>query len=89
MKERELYILTGDQRERELSPRTRVALSAGEKQFETEIDGKTWTQPSFPYQLKCLNWTRERYQALQGDDLKLATSILEAAGLMPLVEESL
>ncbi len=62
------------------------ALSAGEKQFETEIDGKTWTQPSFPYQLKCLNWTRERYQALAGADRELADSILDQAGLCPLVD---
>lgn len=30
------------------------AAAAGQSDFETEIDGKLWTQPVFPYQAKCL-----------------------------------
>lgn len=30
------------------------AAAAGQSDFETEIDGRRWTQPVFPYQAKCL-----------------------------------
>lgn len=65
------------------------ALAAGEKQFETTIDGKPWTQPSFPYQGKCLRWTREEFAALSEADQADARSILEAAGLLPLLDETI
>ncbi|MFT3727263.1 MAG: glutathione S-transferase family protein [Terricaulis sp.] len=42
------------------------AATAGEESFATEIDGRTWTQPTFPYQAKCLGWIWEEYQALAG-----------------------
>jgi hypothetical protein len=63
------------------------ALKAGEKSFETEIDGLTWSQPSFPYQGKCLRWIREKYNQLQGEDLSDAQQILDISGLRPLVDE--
>jgi glutathione S-transferase len=63
------------------------ALKAGEKSFETEIDGLTWSQPSFPYQGKCLRWIREKYNQLQGEDLSDAQQILDVSGLRPLVDE--
>ena len=31
---------------------------------EAEIDGRTWTQPTFPYQVKCLDALRTEFQAL-------------------------
>lgn len=63
------------------------ALQAGEKTFETTIDGLPWTQPSFPYQGKCLLWIRERYNKLEGDDQKVVHNILATAGLLPLVKD--
>ena len=32
------------------------AMQAGEKTWETEIDGSRWTQQTFNYQGKCLQW---------------------------------
>ena len=63
------------------------ALNAGEKSFETEIEGLTWSLPSFPYQGKCRQWIREKYNLLQGEDLGLANHMLDASGLRALVEE--
>lgn len=40
------------------------AVMAGHANFETEIDGRAWTQPTFPYQAKCLKWIREEFAAL-------------------------
>ena len=40
------------------------ALVAGEESWETEIDGRPWTQKTFPYQAKCLGWIQEEYAAL-------------------------
>ena len=36
----------------------------GEATFETQIDGKVWTQDVFPYQAKCLAEIRAAYEAL-------------------------
>ena len=63
------------------------AIAAGEKQFETEIDGKFWQQPSFPYQAKCLRWTREEFGALVDSDRESVSHLLSNVGLMPLIEE--
>ena len=63
------------------------ALAAGEKSFETTIDDKPWTQPSFPYQGKCLRWIREELAGLSEPDQKRAREILDASGLLPLVDE--
>ena len=66
-----------------------AAIVAGEKQFETEIDGRPWVQPSFPYQAKCLRWTREEFGALSESDQQLVRTMLEPAGLLPLVDEAI
>lgn len=54
--------------------------------FKTEIDGSVWVQPSFPYQLKCLRWTRDEYQSLSLSERASARSILETTGLLPLID---
>ena len=56
------------------------AVMAGEKQFETEIDGRAWTQPSFPYQAKCLKWLREGYEALSGNERGAVGALLSGTG---------
>ncbi len=63
------------------------ALSAGEKQFETTIDGRPWAQPSFPYQGKCLRWIREEFGALSAADQETTRGILETSGLVPLLDD--
>lgn len=55
--------------------------------FRTEIDGKAWEQPSFPYQLKCLRWIQEEFRSLSGKDQASANAILEITGLAPLIED--
>ncbi len=56
------------------------AVEAGEKTWETEIDGVLWTQRTFPYQAKCLRWTNERYQALSDTDRQRVDTLLECTG---------
>lgn len=65
------------------------AVAAGQPQFTTQIDGCDWSQPSFPYQLKCLRWTREAFAALTPADQGRARSILACAGLSPLIEAAI
>jgi len=63
------------------------AVVAGEQSFTTEIDGRRWSQSSFPYQLKCLRWTRDEFAALSANDQSSARTILETTGLLPLIDE--
>jgi glutathione S-transferase len=57
------------------------AVQAGEKTWESEIDGSPWTQQSFPYQAKCLQWTNERYRALGADDRARVDALLAGTGV--------
>ena len=65
------------------------AVVAGEQSFGTEIDGRLWRQPSFSYQLKCLRWTRDEFEALSVGEQASARAILEATGLLPLIDEDI
>tara|TARA_R110002094_G_scaffold62886_9_gene73231 strand:+ start:3698 stop:4723 length:1026 start_codon:yes stop_codon:yes gene_type:complete len=56
------------------------AIMAGEKQFETEIDGRAWMQPSFPYQAKCLKWLREGYEGLSGNERGSFDALISGTG---------
>jgi len=56
------------------------ALAAGDKTWETEIDGARWTQQSFPYQLKCLHWIREQYRSLSASDREAVDAVLAGTG---------
>jgi glutathione S-transferase len=44
------------------------AVMAGETSFETEIDGRPWTQPTFKYQAKCLQWLREAHTGMSDNE---------------------
>jgi hypothetical protein len=57
------------------------AVQAGEKNWETQIDGAPWTQQTFPYQAKCLQWTNERYRALSDGDRALVDALLRGTGV--------
>lgn len=58
----------------------RAAMS-GEKTWEDEIDGSPWTQQTFPYQAKCLQWTNERYRALSEEDRERVDALLQGTGV--------
>jgi glutathione S-transferase len=57
------------------------AVKAGEKSWEAEIDCAPWTQQTFPYQAKCLQWTNERYRALNEDDRAQVDALLQGTGV--------
>ncbi len=56
------------------------ALMAGQDQFETQIDGRAWTQPSFKYQGKCLGWLRDDYAALSDNVRGSVDAMLAGSG---------
>lgn len=56
------------------------AVMAGEKTFETEVDGAPWTQPTFKYQAKSLGWIREAYFDLKSKDQDQVDNILKGTG---------
>ena len=62
------------------------AAASGKPEFETVIDGKTWQQPTFPYQAKCLGTLREAAASVPqavGTDLRV---FLSGTGCEPLFE---
>ena len=58
-----------------------LAVQAGEKNWEAEIDGARWTQQTFPYQAKCLQWTNERFRALSEDERAVVDALLHGTGV--------
>lgn len=56
------------------------AVERGAESVETEIDGRKWVQPPFPYQAKCLRWLREAHAALPGDARAGVDSMLAGTG---------
>ena len=56
------------------------ALQAGEKEWQTEIDGARWVQQSFPYQGKCLQWINEQYQSLSNAEQTKVDQVLAGTG---------
>ncbi|MEM1403397.1 MAG: glutathione S-transferase N-terminal domain-containing protein [Pseudomonadota bacterium] len=57
------------------------AFAAGEKNWDCEIDGAPWTQPTFPYQAKTLRWTRDRYEALSEENRHRVDACLAGTGV--------
>ncbi len=58
-----------------------AAARAGEKTWECEIDGAPWTQQTFPYQAKCLQWTNDLYRALSAGDRARVDTLLAGTGV--------
>lgn len=58
-----------------------AAISRGAKDWECEIDGAKWTQPSFSYQAKCLQWTRDAHAALSKTDRARVDTYLAGTGI--------
>ncbi|MDX1734260.1 MAG: glutathione S-transferase N-terminal domain-containing protein [Halioglobus sp.] len=63
------------------------AVEAGDKNWEAEIDGAPWTQQTFPYQAKCLRWTRERYVALDAADRARVDAAIAGTGIETMLVE--
>ncbi|MEG9861349.1 MAG: hypothetical protein V6Z81_02420 [Parvularculales bacterium] len=57
------------------------AVVDGAESWECEIDGAKWTQPTFNYQAKCLNWTREQYAALSDANRARVDTCLAGTGI--------
>lgn len=57
-----------------------AAIEAGAAEVHTEIDGRSWVQPPFPYQAKCLQWLREQAARLDGADRARLHDILAGSG---------
>jgi hypothetical protein len=57
-----------------------AAMEAGDKQMNTTIDDQPWTQPTFPYQAKCLQTLRHSYFALDPADREGVDRVLKGTG---------
>ena len=56
------------------------AIMAGAETFETEIDGRAWTQPVFKYQAKCLGELRSAYQTMSDNNRAAVAAMLAGSG---------
>ena len=57
-----------------------AAIDAGADQMDTTIDGQPWTQPTFPYQAKCLQALRKSYFSLDPADRDSVDTVLKGTG---------
>lgn len=62
------------------------AVANGDETFETEIDGRPWTQPVFKYQAKCLQWLRNDHSAMSDNERGAVDSLLAGTGCETLFE---
>ena len=62
------------------------AIAQGAERVDCEIDGRPWTQKSFPYQAKCLRWLREAYALLDSDSRTRVDRVLDGTGCETLFE---
>ena len=58
-----------------------AAVESGADNWQCEIDGAPWAQPTFPYQAKCLKWTRDAYAALNDADRARVDDYLKGTGI--------
>ncbi|MCZ6460001.1 MAG: glutathione S-transferase [Gammaproteobacteria bacterium] len=58
-----------------------AAVEAGSASVTTQIEGRPWVQEPFPYQAKCLQWLRQQYVKLEGEDRAFIDSLLEGTGI--------
>lgn len=56
------------------------AAMAKEPTFTTQIDGRAWTQPTFPYQARCLQWIGEAFSRLSPADQAVVRAITAGTG---------
>ena len=65
-----------------------AALATGAEAVDTTVEGRTWTQPPFAYQAKCLQSLRSGHGALGGADRILADQIMVKANCSRLFANS-
>ena len=58
-----------------------AAAQRGDKTWDATIDGAPWTQRTFPYQAKCLGWTRDAYAALSADERQRVDRAIAGTGI--------
>lgn len=58
-----------------------AAIESGAENWQCEIDGAPWTQPTFAYQAKCLKWTRDEYAGLSDTDRARVDDYLKGTGI--------
>ena len=56
------------------------AYENGDEVWETNIDGSIWTQKTFPYQVKCLNWIKDEFDKLSANDKKTTLDLIGGSG---------
>jgi hypothetical protein len=61
------------------------ALQAGEKTWHATIDGALWTQQTFAYQGKCLQWINHAFTDLNSSDQSKALELLSGTGCEALI----
>jgi hypothetical protein len=61
------------------------AIAEGRNTFETEIDGRPWSQQAFPYQAKCAQWIRNEYADLSATDRATVDHVLAGTGIEALL----
>jgi hypothetical protein len=57
-----------------------AAIDAGADEVSTEIGGRPWVQKPFPYQARCLQWLRQAYVGLEGEDREQVDELLAGTG---------
>ena len=57
-----------------------------EKTWQATIDDSLWTQQTFPYQVKCLNWINEEFEKLSSSDKEKIGPFLEKNNLEEILE---
>ncbi len=57
-----------------------AAAASGAERFDTEIDGRAWTQPTFHYQAKCLAALRARYAGLEDAARRTVDGLIAGSG---------
>jgi glutathione S-transferase len=57
-----------------------AAIDAGAEEVRTEIGGRPWVQQPFPYQARGLQWLRQAYVSLEGEDRGRVDELLDGTG---------
>ena len=61
------------------------AKEKGEEIWETEIDGSKWSQNTFNYQAKCLQWINAEFFNLSSDDQNRILDLFSGTGCEKLI----
>ncbi len=63
------------------------AFKREEKTWEVIIDDSNWSQNTFPYQVKCLNWINDEFQNLNDEEKNRTFNFLEKTGCEELIRK--